>query len=95
MLGTTPLKLKPVDAHGWYGRTWRTTEQPIVREWRDAGCWLPTASGNVLSHYPQIEDPDAFADAALRLLTQSAAGQLKKFVTAVARSGDADVARFW
>jgi hypothetical protein len=35
------------------------------------------------------------ADAVLRLLTQQAAGQLKKLDTAVASSGDAEVARFW
>ena len=35
------------------------------------------------------------AYAVLRLLTQQAAGQLKKLDTAVASSGDAEVARFW
>jgi hypothetical protein len=42
-----------------------------------------------------IEDPDAFAAAALRLIAEQPAGQLKKLVTAVANSGEADVARFW
>ena len=35
------------------------------------------------------------ADAELRPLTERAAAQLKKLDTAVASSGDAEVARFW
>ena len=49
--------------------------------------------------YDLIEQADIVqqtaADAELRLLTERAAGQLKKLDTAVASSGDSEVARFW